>query len=56
MTLHGATLTQGLPFNDRQRVACGSRETSMRIVHTGAGGLRYGASPRPGQRIGVKRP
>jgi hypothetical protein len=26
--------------------ACGSRETSMRIVYTGAGGFRYsGASP-----------
>ena len=26
---------------------CGSRETSIRIVYTGAGGFRYGVGARP---------
>lgn len=46
MTLDRGTLPQGLTINDlRHRLrcaACGSRETSIRILYTGASGFRYG--------------
>jgi hypothetical protein len=31
---------------NRRCAACGSREASMRIVYTGAGGYHYSVSPR----------
>jgi DNA-directed RNA polymerase subunit RPC12/RpoP len=51
VSLDRAGLPQGLAINDLLRrlrcAACGSRETSIRIAYTGAGGFRYGASARP---------
>jgi hypothetical protein len=49
VTLDRAALPQGLAVNDLRRrlrcAACGSRETSIRIIYTGAGGFRYGVRP-----------
>ena len=49
VTLDRAALPQGLTINDLRRrlrcVACGSGETSIRIVYIGAGGFRYGVRP-----------
>jgi DNA-directed RNA polymerase subunit RPC12/RpoP len=52
VTLDRVALPQGLSVQDLRRrlrcAACGSRETSIRIVYTGAGGFRYGErAPTP---------